>query len=642
MLQHRYPDWKTRILTFFERIISLASRFVSNMVSAIEDYLRSKTRQMPSILPKGRRAIVEAILDKAHHQDFLARHSRESGIPLDQIKKTFRGYLLEIAADLNYLSFPFWDALLTWVFETIYEGLEVDSVSLEKIRPLMGKTPIVFVSNHRSHMDYLLLSYIFYYHQISMPHVCAGANLSFWPLGSIFRKSGGFFIRRSYEGNKLYAAAVQAYMEELLREKVNLEFFIEGGRSRTGKLLPPKMGILSAITQAYSHGAAKDILLVPTSVTYESILEEKSYADENAGGAKKEETFWDLFKLRQYLKKRKGKVYIEFGETISVKEFLNGTEAASDQAREKTRQLAYELTYGINKSSVVTPSSLVATALLTHPGRSLSEKKLSEKVDGYLEYVRHKECRLSEPLQKYLRSAVRESLNHYVRDHLIEQYEDDDGSPLYTIKEDRRSLLDYYKNTSLHFFVSIAVLATLLKSCREDMVSFSKIEEGYIFFQDLFRYEFTFSRRQSLHSHIEKLIDYLAKKEWVTLDGPQIKISSEARPKLGLFSSPIKNFLESYYILWKILPQLHQRRWEVKELLKGLHQKGHVLYIKEEISCCESVNKFTFQNALWAFRDLGILLEEKDGWGKKRKIYYKVHHLGASIGQKLTEFLGKS
>jgi len=598
---------------------------------------------MPSVLPKRRRAMVESILDQTHHQDFLDRHSRESGIPLDQIEKTFRGYLQEIAADLNYLSFPFWDALLTWVFETIYEGLEVDSASLEKIRPLMGKTPIVFVSNHRSHMDYLLLSYIFYYHQISMPHVCAGANLSFWPLGPIFRKSGGFFIRRSYEGNKLYAAAVQAYMEGLLREKVNLEFFIEGGRSRTGKLLPPKMGILSAITQAYSHGAAEDILLIPTSVTYESILEEKSYADENAGGTKKEESFWDLFKLRQYLKKRKGKVYIEFGESISVKEFFNGhgTKATPETSREKTRQLAYELTYGINKSSVVTPSSLVATALLTHPGRSLSEKKLSEKVDGYMDYVRHKECRLSEPLQKYLRSAVRESLNHYVRDHLIEQYEDDDGSLLYTIKDDRRCLLDYYKNTSLHFFVSMAVLATLLKSSKEDFIPFSKIEEGYTFFQDLFQYEFTFSRRQSLHSHIEKLIDYLAKKEWVSVEGAQIKISPEAGSQLELFSSPIKNFLESYYILWKILPQLHQRRWEVKELLRGLHQKGNVLYIKEEISCRESVNKFTLQNALWAFRDLGILAEEKDGWGKKKKIYYKVNHLGAGLGQKLTEFLEK-
>lgn len=625
-----------RFLSFFQRLLASLRDFWKNLGIAVEDYIRGKTKHIPRDLPKGRRAIVESILEHRHHQEFLQKFAQESGIAIDHVETTFRRYLHEIAADLNYLIIPFWDFLLTWVFDFLFDGFELDTSSLKKIRELSGKKPLVFVPNHRSHTDYLLLSYLFYNHRIPLPHVCAGANLSFWPLGAIGRKSGGFFIRRSYEGNKLYAKAVQAYIEELIRDKMNLEFFIEGGRSRTGKLLPPKMGILSAITQAFLNGASEDILLIPTSLSYDSIIEEKNYAEEQGGGSKKEESIWDLFKLQKYLKKKKGQVYLQFGEPISIREFFG--DSAQKEKRDQVRDLAFELTYRINKSTVVTPASLTASAILTKRGRSISEKEVEEKVEGYLDYLRFKECRLSEPLQKSWRPAVRQALRSQARDHLIREYYDD-GGPLYAVRDDRRPILGYYQNTAIHFLVSMGVLATILNSTPSGEIALKRVEEDYAFLQDLFRHEFTFSRRQPLRSHLEKLIGYLEERKIARFEEPFIRLSADRRGQLNLFSSPLRSTLEGYYILWRILPSLGERRWEVKDLLKFVLERGYVLYLKGEVSRPESVNKFVLQNALGSFRDLQLLTEEQEGWGKRKKIFYTVKKPNEEVEKQLNRLL---
>lgn len=619
-----YSTFERKVLDFFQQMASSARALLKGFASALRNYIRRKTRFVPSVLPKGRREMIECILERHHTQDFLQNFARECGMSLDHVDETFRGYLREIVSDLNYVSIAFWDFLLTWVFETIYEGLDIDHAALERLRPHIGARPVVFVPNHRSHTDYLILSYVLHDRAIPVPHICAGTNLSFWPLGAIFRKSGAFFIRRSYEGNKLYAAAVQAYVEELLREKALVEFFIEGSRSRTGKLLPPKMGILSSVVKGFerlaSESAVDDILIVPTSFTYESVLEDKSYLEEQAGATKKAESFWDLFRLQKYLRKSRGKVYIRFGDPISLKEYLPSSEGESE--REQIHSLAYEITYGINKSSVVTPAALAATVLLTQPRRAIPAKTLYERVDHYLDYLKYKECRLSEPLQKYQSLAIREAVRDYVRNHLVQEFYDFE-EPLYRVIEDKRLLLDYYKNTSVHFFVSLGVLSTVLTAAPESHIPRMQAEEDFLFLRDILQCEFTFSSRQGVVTHMDRVLEYLVNRGWTRVEGSELIVPPEARTDLEAFVSPIRNFLESYAVVWKTLPSLGTRRWEDRELQRFLQDRGRVLYLREEISRPESVNTFTFHNALISFRDRGLLKEEVEGWGRRKRTFYQ-------------------
>src|SRR4030042_2244475 len=168
--------------------------------------------------------------------------------------------------------------------------------------------PFVIIPCHRSHIDYLLLSYIFYKNNIQMPFVAAGTNLSFFPMGYIFRKSGAFFLRRSFKGNDLYAEVFAKYIKVLLKEGLPLEFFIEGGRSRTGKMVMPKYGLLSVIIQAYQEKAVDDLAAIPVYIGYDRVVEEKAYSQELGGAEKEKEKATQMIKSGKLLRKRHGRV----------------------------------------------------------------------------------------------------------------------------------------------------------------------------------------------------------------------------------------------------------------------------------------------------------------------------------------------
>lgn len=600
-----------------QKIATQLSSLFRNFVNTLIHYIRSKTKDLPLHIPKGKQEIISSLMGRPAFREFIRRHAQESGFSVEQVEENTRHYLDEIAADMNYLTFPFWDFVLTWVFQTIFEGLVIDLESLEKLRPAIGQRPIVFVPNHRSHLDYLLLSYVTYCNRFPMPHVVGGINLSFWPFGWIARKSGCFFIRRSFEGNRLYAACVRFYIQEQLWQNNPMEFFIEGGRSRTGKLLPPKMGILSSLVDGFFQGAAEDILFVPTSFTYDSVLEEKSYLAEQAGGVKKDESIWDLLKIHRHLKKRQGKVYIRFGEPISLQDSLG--ESTQAEQRKKVQELAGQLTYGINKAALVTPMALSSLTLLAHQHRAISWDDFLKQSQLYLDYLKYKGSPLSEPLRKFEKTAFRESLRQLRAKGLLEQHEDD-GEILYRIVDHRRGNLDYYKNTSIHFFVSLSVLCRILKKAAP-LIAYPELEVQYRSLQQLFHYEFTFSSRQPLTEHLGKLLEYLEENKSIVINKDGIKpINLDL---LEGFSRLLQNFFEGYWIVWQSLSSMGTRRWEKRDLLRWLNHKGRIYYLKESIHLPEANFVFNLQNALQSFCDQGYLKTDSEGWGKKQKIYYQ-------------------
>lgn len=610
--------------------------FCGSLLYSLENYLRSKVKMTPVNLPRTRRAIIDAVLSQDRFQEVIRNYASEQHVTEEQATSLARSYLFEIAADQNYMIFPFWESLLSWVFNGIYEGLVVDERKLEEFRRQAGSHPIVFVPNHRSHMDYLILNYLFYQHRIPMPLVCGGNNLSFWPMGPIGRKSGAFFIRRSYEGNKLYASTVQAYIEQLIRDKCFLEFFIEGTRSRTGKLLPPRMGILTHIVESYLHGAEKEILLVPTAITYDSVLEEKNYLEEHAGQMKNPENRFDLVRLTKYLKRRSGKVYIQFGETLSLKEWSQNLPHL--EKREMVEKLAYQLTHTINKSFVVTPRSMVAAALLSHPQKVISERGLLEEIEPLRQYLQYKGCLFSETLLKAPSMALKESVRDLTQRHLIREIHDEDGV-FYLIPEEKRPLLDFYKNGSLHFLASLATFSHLLLQNPKGAVSLTSLEEEFRFFKKLFKYEFTFSQRQPLTEHLQKITTYLEQRGMIRREDQIVYLQKTRERDVSQYATLIRNYIDGYFVAWKSWGTLGYQRIEEKEIIKWLLRKGNIYFLREKISHSESVSRFLFQNALLSFRDLGILVQEKEGWGRKKRIVYRrSREVPAETLQKMESF----
>ena len=183
----------------------------------------------------------------------------------------------EIAADFSYETVRLSDRVLSWTWNRLYQGINVTNA--ERVRQLaQDGHEIVYVPCHRSHMDYLLLSYVLYHQGLVPPHIAAGINLNFWPAGPIFRRLGAFFIRRTFKGNKLYSTVFREYLGELFTRGYSVEYFVEGGRSRTGRLLEPKTGTLSMTIQAMLRGGTRPITLVPIYIGYEHVMEVGTYA----------------------------------------------------------------------------------------------------------------------------------------------------------------------------------------------------------------------------------------------------------------------------------------------------------------------------------------------------------------------------
>src|SRR4029079_278533 len=206
------------------------------------------------------------------------------------------------------------------IWPRIFQGL--DYRGLERVMECVKQHPVVLVPCHRSHFDYLILTYIFHINYLSPPHIAAGINLSFWPMGPLFRGAGAFFIRRTFEDNELYKMVFRKYLTFLIREGYTQEFFIEGGRSRTGKILTPKLGMLSAIVNTFVDGVRRDLYLVPVSIHYGRIPEEETYRREKAGEAKQRESLRALLSARSVLKHRYGTAYVSYAEPISLGETL--------------------------------------------------------------------------------------------------------------------------------------------------------------------------------------------------------------------------------------------------------------------------------------------------------------------------------
>jgi glycerol-3-phosphate O-acyltransferase len=307
---------------------------------------------------------------------------------LSKIKKTAQDYFWEIAADFNLIIVPIMHLMVRLLSRTLFEEVFFDLEGFEKVREAGQRGNLIFIPCHKSHIDYLLLNNLMYPALPAPAPHRRGKNLAFWPLGPLFRGSGAFFIRRRFLGGKLYAEVLYHYIKTLIKTGYSLEFFIEGGRSRTGKLVLPKIGLLNMILRAYFEGAARDLIFVPTFIGYDQVLEEKAYLSELEGKKKETENVGQLVRARKFLKRRYGRAYIQFSEPLSLKEHWPGCRRRNADETEKIRNvsndLASEVVQAINRISVVTPFALVCAALLTYPRKGVYRRELLQDHPGPL------------------------------------------------------------------------------------------------------------------------------------------------------------------------------------------------------------------------------------------------------------------
>lgn len=581
----------------------------------IEDILSIEHARITGPKLKSKDVMIEEILHDPMFTANLKTISQEDSQGFEVIKKKARAYLNEIAADVNYTAVDFMWLALNYLWNNIFDGLVIKHDQLNRIRDMAGKNPIVLVPMHRSHIDYLLISHIFYAQGITFPHICAGINLNFWPIGKLIRKCGGFFIRRRFEGNHTYKEAFYAYVKALIEQGYCIEFFIEGTRSRTGKLLKPKLGVLAQIMRAYMEGVRDDVYFVPIAVNYDQILEQKTYESEGAGREKSKEDATELLKARKILGKKYGKVYIEFAEPLSLKEFLDKKGITKDSGVERLRSevedFGYHLTYHINKVAIVTPISLVAFAILSLDKKTFNFDELVKRIHVLKAYLDFKEVTYSELIHYSDRWAYNEAVQILKSRGLIQEVKTFEEN-FYTLEGANRAHLDYYKNNILHFFVSLTCFAKIIAQVENGTtITMEHAIRKYELLKKLFENDFTFSSRVTIEEHLRRVMRFCADKGMIHTDDDFCtftkSISDLNNGEFGAYLGLLDNFLESHLIALRYLKHNRFEGLDIKNLIRDILEKSRPLYLKDDLHHPEALNRFNLENSLKFCASIGLL-----------------------------------
>ncbi len=338
-----------------------------------------------------RRTVVTRVLRTSAVRAAVVQLMREKKITRRAALREAAGYANEIAANYSYAFVRFLERVLTWLWNRLYDGVTVGH--LETLEQVAQGNEIVYVPCHRSHMDYLLLSYVIYVNGYALPHVAAGVNLNLPVVGRFLRMGGAFFIRRRFRGNALYTVVFMKYLAAIMARGHSIEYFIEGGRSRTGRLLQPKTGMLSMTVRSYLRDPLRPVVFVPVYFGYERIIEGSAYVGELSGKPKEKESVLGLVRSLGKLRERFGRVHVNLGEPIALEEILAQSgpwpQRSSEEDVRTARvgaavdELAARIMRNINSAAAVTPVNLLAMVLLAMPRQALPESDLARQIDLY-------------------------------------------------------------------------------------------------------------------------------------------------------------------------------------------------------------------------------------------------------------------
>ncbi len=553
--------------------------------------------------------------------------STQNGIAKATTAKRIDNMHAEIAAlpDIDTARVFSW--LLDVLWKRIYEGIFVDEPGIARLREAAKRGPLILVPSHRSHVDYLVLSQVMLKRGLVPPLVAAGDNLSFFPLGALFRRGGAFFLRRSMKGDALYVAVFKAYVRRVFAEGYSLEFFIEGGRSRTGKTLPPKLGLLSMIVEAYVDSREHDAVFMPCHISYERVIEAGAYAGELQGKAKQAESAAGLVQAVGVLKRRYGRVYVTFDAPISLADHLASRalskESLSDPAssamlRAAVQSLGHRIVYGINRAGVVTAVSLVCASVMGFRKKGLDEALLVLGASQLLKQITTKTptARLQPGMADALDDNLQFAINQLTADGVLERQRAGDRV-LYRIADGCALEVDAQKNQLLHHVVPECILAAALAACggaHGAAVPIAALSESAHALSRLLKLEVIFQVGASFSELFLAALQTSNDTGLLRTHDGTVSVAQhdDARMRHRFGHNLILGFLETYATVFQSAPGLAKEPIDEKALVSRATATIVGRVAAGELHCDDAVSNVAVQNAIALLRELDVLRQHSE------------------------------
>lgn len=567
-----------------------------------------------------RRNVVKGLVRAAQVRQAIAEHASREKVSVEKAERQALAYGNEIASDYTYTVVRFFELILYWFWNKIYDGIKVHH--LERTQDATHGHEVIYVPCHRSHIDYLLLSSVLFRQGLTPPHIAAGINLNMPVIGSLLRRGGAFFMRRTFKGNPLYTAVFNEYMHTLFSRGFPVEYFVEGGRSRTGRTLQPRTGMLSITLRSYLRSSRTPIIFVPVYIGYERVLEGRTYLGELRGKAKKKESILDLFKVIGALKQNFGSVWVNFGEPIRLTHFLDQHQPGWRQEEHAptfrpdwltgtTDRLAETIARRLNEAAAINPVNLVAVALLSSHRQALDEQTLIRTLDLHLALL-HKV-----PYSEHttLPDGDGASLIRYVMQIGFVAEQKDALGRIFYLDEQNAVLMTYYRNNVMHVFALPALLASFFLSSgrmsREQILRYSQALYPYLQSELFIRYE-----PEMLETVIDRwLVAFveqgLLKRENDVYVRPAP--SSRQFAQLSLLARSIVQTLQRFYMATSLLLNAGQHALTAEELENLSTVMAQRVSILHGLNAPEFFDKTLFRHFIQTLLDENVLFRDESG-----------------------------
>ncbi|WP_152225076.1 glycerol-3-phosphate 1-O-acyltransferase PlsB [Pseudomonas sp. SCB32] len=567
-----------------------------------------------------RRTLVKGLLRAPLVRQAIQEECDTQKISQEKAEATALRYANEIAADVSYPVIRFLEVTLTWFWNKLYEGVKVNHI--ERVQDVAQGHEIVYVPCHRSHIDYLLLSYLLFRNGLTPPHIAAGINLNMPIVGSILRRGGAFFMRRSFKGNQLYTAVFNEYLHTLFSRGFSTEYFVEGGRSRTGRMLHPRTGMLAITLRSFLRDSRRPIVFVPVYIGYERVLEGRTYLGELRGAAKKKESIFDIFKVIGALKQRFGQVWVNFGEPIHLERFLDqqqpdwrqqdlGPEFRPTWLSGATNHLARDVARHLNDAAAINPVNLVALALLSTTRLALDETALARVIDLYLGLLRKVPYSPSATLPD---GNGQQQIEYVKSMNLLSEQKDALGRICY-LDEQNAVLMTYYRNNVLHIFALPALIASFFQNSgrisREQLLRYTRALYPYLQAELFIRWSLE-ELDAVVDQWLQAMVDSeLLKQENDTFIRPAP--SSRQYVLLTLLARAIAQTLQRFYMSISLVLNAGQKQLTAEELENLCTVMAQRLSILHGLNAPEFFDKSLFRHFIQTLLDEDVLRKDENG-----------------------------
>lgn len=561
--------------------------------------------------------VVNSLQSSARFKAAIQEYAIDKGKSVADYEDETRGYLKEMVATPSTFFVDAYAAFNRFMLTQGYENeIVVDPDSLERMRHIVRNHPSMLLWTHKTYLDGCVVPKVMFDNDFPMPHMFGGLNMAFLGLGSFLRRSGAIFIRRSFQDNELYKLALRHYIGYLMEKRFPMNWAFEGTRSRVGKLMPPRFGLLKYVLEAAEETEAENIHIIPLSISYDMISDVDEYSQEQAGRKKGAESLsWFIGYIRG-LRRPMGRIYLDIGEPVVL------DKAPAQNDRLALSKVAFQVGVEVNKVTPLTVPSLISMALLGAAPQALTLDELLHELHGLVEWAKARDIRLSSDVDLNNLEAMRNVAGIMIENGVITRF-DEGPEAIYGIAPDQDLSASYYRNTVIHYFVDKAIIELSLMKAHDaaddqrSLVFWAQAER----LRDLFKFEFFYAPTEQFRDDVRKEFMRISP-DWEA----QLNEGGQALDDLMISLRPVVAhatllpFVEAYRIIADILTGLPAGEdIDEKSCINQAMKYGEQLYLQRRINGRASVGKLLFKNGFKLVGHMGLLENDSDDVIQRRK-----------------------